>query len=92
MDLPLRKNLSFSQYACGIRQGSVGNSGLLNYDSRTKDTADWLEGKKTNKLHLKSVLDWDITKYHSLKLALEDMIIRHSGFDKTVSIQWQTIY
>ncbi len=48
MEFSLRKNLSLVTHFSYTVQGSVGNSFSINYKTREKDTANWLEGSKTD--------------------------------------------
>ncbi len=65
----------FSKYT---RQGSLGNNFSINYESRPKDTANWLEGKITDTFHIDSSYLFKIHKHHTLKLGIK---FEHSTSD-----------
>jgi hypothetical protein len=62
--------VNFNLNALYKRQGSVGNSFNLNYNSRPSDQAGWLEGKITDTLVLKPVLTWQMLAHHHLKAGI----------------------
>lgn len=65
----------FSKYT---RQGSLGNDFSINYESRPKNTANWLEGKITDTFHIDSSYLFHINKHHSLKIGIK---FEHSNSD-----------
>jgi len=88
--------INFNLNAFYKRQGSVGNSFNLNYNSRPSNKADWLEGKITNTLVLKPVLTWQMLAHHRLKTGIIIQKELGSG-DSNVSnsefyISYQALY
>ncbi|MFO7895537.1 MAG: hypothetical protein R6U84_01210 [Candidatus Cloacimonadales bacterium] len=74
------------------RQGSVGNDFSINYNDRPSDEANWLEGEITDVLAAGTVLTWQISQHHKLKLGYRLQSVRDADNDGTFSLSYQTIY
>jgi hypothetical protein len=94
-NIDLRQNLNFNLHSAFTRQGSVGNSFSINYESRDKskdNDTHWLEGEITNKLSLCPVITWQPLAHHHLKIGLSSTQTEEEDMENEIFISYQAIY
>jgi hypothetical protein len=73
-------------------QGSLGSDVFQNYDTRPKDTANWLEGAITRTLIDRLTLTYHYNLHHTFRLGVEAESVESAPTDFTYTIGWQTIF
>jgi hypothetical protein len=92
IELDLRKNLSLVTQFSYTVQGSVGNSFSINYETREKDTANWLEGTKTDTKQLNATLDWQPLAHHCFKISNSFMKINSQSIETELRLGYYTYF
>ena len=91
----LRQNLNFNLHSSFTRQGSVGNSFSINYESRDKskdNDTHWLEGDIINKLTICPIITWQPLSHHKLKIGMNIFQFDEEDFEEEFMISYQAIY
>jgi hypothetical protein len=91
----IRRNLNLNVKTSYTRQGSVGNSYTINYNSRPSDKADWLEGDITDNFKISPILTWQFMYHHNLKAGLLVSSESSDVIDETNTVfhlSYQVIY
>ena len=71
LNLQLCKRISIDAGYTYVKQGSTGNSALLNYNARQSDEAEWLDGETTESHNILGVLTWKPNIHHAVKFSME---------------------
>jgi len=87
---PLHPRLRLDTQTSYARQGALGNSPLLNYASRPKETARWLEGGITDTWRFQSVLSCRPLTHHWVKAGVQIEQVESETVHPTISLGWFT--
>ncbi len=90
--LPFTKTINWINFVSYTRQGSVGNQFYINYESRPKDTATWLEGQITDKFKIKSVLGWNFLHRHNLRIGYQYLSEDNFATINEFSLSYKVFY
>jgi len=90
------KNLNINANIYYTRQGSVGNSFNMNYNSRPSNKADWLEGEISDTFSFTPVITWEVIAHHRIKagISLDMELLKHQEDEKNTEfyLSYQAIY
>lgn len=92
LNFDITTNLTLDIKSDYKRQGSIGNSYQINYNSRPKDTAEWLEGDITDTLSNRFVFTWNFLSCHSVKIGCQFTKIMKQDDDYNISLSYFTTY
>jgi hypothetical protein len=88
----LQKSLSANIHSSYTKQGTLGNDFSINYETRPDDTANWLEGEKTEKIEIKTILKWQPLTHHRVLLGHSATKIDDNNIEHQFSISYQASY
>ena len=88
----LLKSLTANIHSSFTKQGSLGNDFSINYETRPDDTASWLEGEKTEKIEIKTVLKWQPLTHHKLLFGHSITRVDDNDIEHNFSISYQASY
>ncbi len=88
----LLKNLTANIHGSFTKQGSLGNDFSINYETRPDDTASWLEGEKTEKIEIRTVLKWQPLTHHKVLLGHSVTRVDDNDIEHQLSISYQASY
>ena len=74
------------------KQGSLGNDFSINYETRPDDTADWLEGDKTEKIEVRTIFKWQPLTHHRLLFGHSAYKIDENDIEHQLNISYQASY
>jgi len=86
------KCLSANLHGSFTKQGNLGNDFSINYESRPDDTATWLEGEKTEKIVIKTILKWQPLTHHKILFGHSATKINNTNLQHQLSISYQASY
>ena len=86
------KNLTANIHSSFTKQGSLGNDFSINYETRPDDTADWLEGEKTEKIEIRTILKWQPLTHHKVLFGHSITRVDDNDIEYQLSISYQTSY
>jgi len=88
----LLNSLTINTHSSYTKQGSLGNDFSINYETRPDDTANWLEGDKTEKIEIRTVLKWQPITHHKILFGHSAIRIDDNDIEHNFSISYQTSY
>ena len=88
----LSKSLIANIHSSYTKQGSLGNDFSINYETRPDDTADWLEGEKTKKVEVRTVLKWQPLTHHKVLFGHSATRISDNDIEHQLSMSYQASY
>lgn len=88
----LLKCLTANVHSSFTKRGSLGNDFSINYETRPDDTANWLEGEKTEKIEIKTVFKWQPLTHHRIIFGHSATRIDDNDFEHQLSISYQASY
>ncbi len=88
----LLKCLTANIHSSFTKQGSLGNDFSINYETRPDDTANWLEGEKTEKIEIKTVFKWQPLTHHRIIFGHSATRINDNDLEQQLSISYQATY
>ena len=88
----LLKSLTANIHSSFTKQGSLGNDFSINYETRPDDTASWLEGEKTEKIEIRTVLKWQPLTHHKVLLGHSVTRVDDNDIEHQLSISYQASY
>ena len=95
LNCALSRKLELDFFTSYTRQGSYANQYYFNYSDiqdSSNDTADWLQGKISNKLKLMPVFTYKYSQMHKIKLGAEFIRINEEFTDPSFFINYQFTY
>lgn len=88
----LLKSLTANVHSSFTKQGSLGKDFSINYETRPDDTATWLEGEKTEKIEVRTVLKWQPLTHHKMLFGHSASKIDSNIIEHQLSISYQASY
>ena len=88
----LFKFLTANIHSSFTKQGSLGNNFSINYESRPDDKADWLEGDKTEKIEVRTIIKWQPLTHHRIQFGHSAYKIDKNDIEHQLSISYQASY